>query len=178
MRRCRSRWRPDRRVAGRGQGGELVAGAEGRFYCYAPHVSAQGKRPFDPQWLMETSCGDENKLIGSSTARPTDSILRRNAALHAECVTASAGLIRRLEIASAKPGCRDGRSAGDSFWRAASHSVNRERHEPNVLTGLPRMLNACALAAAGGAKALCVKPVGLCQRGQSDFRFGAKSRLR
>jgi hypothetical protein len=46
--------------------------------------------------------------------------------------TASAGVIRRLEIASAKRGYRDGRSAGGSFWRAASRPLNWKRHEADV----------------------------------------------
>ena len=75
------------------------------------------------------------------------------------------------EIAAAKHGCRDGRSAGGSFWRAPSHTVNGERREPNVLTGSPRMLNSRGLVAAGSAS-----PFGPCQRSQADYRFGAKSR--
>jgi hypothetical protein len=42
------------------------------------------------------------------------------------------GFIRLLEIAAAKHGCRDGRSAGGSFSRAPSHPINWKRREADV----------------------------------------------
>jgi hypothetical protein len=52
---------------------------------------------------------------------------------------------------SANP-CADSLPAQyDVARRVASLSFNRERHEPNVRTGPPRMLDSRALVAAGGA---------------------------
>ena len=86
--------------------------------------------------------------------------------------TASAGLIRRLEIASAKHGCQDGRSAGGPFWRAASHPVHRERYEMCSPAHRGRLIVAPLWPRAVQARLVRANAA------KADYRFGAKSRPR
>ena len=60
------RWLADaplpEQIAGRGQGGELAAGAEGRVPADAAHVLAEGDRSLHPERQLDAAAGGEGAL--------------------------------------------------------------------------------------------------------------------
>ena len=70
------------RVAGRGQGSQLAAGAEGRLHPDAADVLAQGHFAFDPRRKLEAAAGGQGQLISPGSA--TTEGLKRTYSQHVQ----------------------------------------------------------------------------------------------